>query len=193
MVVITSVVTERQQGTLAMQILAPSPFSITYLVRGIAWVIVGTGSSTGGFIIAAVAFRLPVSMPQALLTPVVLAIVGLGSYCFGLALGALVMSYPGLIWLFINVGYLSVMTICGVNVPVTYWPRPVQAIANLLPVTHGLAAFRLLLAGGSYASAAVDLAVEIGVAAGWLCVAIGMLSITVRKARRNGTLELSDG
>jgi hypothetical protein len=46
------------------------------------------------------------------------------------------------------------MAVAGANVPVDFWPGPVQAVANLLPVTHGLLAVRQLLDGGGEAAAA---------------------------------------
>jgi ABC-2 type transport system permease protein len=193
MPVIFIVVRERGSGTLAMQILSPSPFVLTYVARGVLWLIVGVGSSTSVFVIAALAFRLPLAMPQALLTPLVLAVMGLTSYCFGLAMGAVVMARPSLQWLAVNIGYLSVLTFAGVNVPVSYWPAPVRIFANALPLTHGLRAFRLLLAAGSYSLAVTSLAEEFMVGACWLMVAIAVLTVAVRMGRRNGTLELSPG
>jgi ABC-2 type transport system permease protein len=193
MPVVLSVVRERGAGTLAMQILTPSPFVLAYLGRGMCWLIVGIGSSTAAFIIAALAFHVPVAMPQALLTPVVLAVIGVTSYCLGLALGAVVMARPSLQWLAVNLGYLSVMTLSGVNVPVTYWPKPVQVLASALPLTHGLKALRLLLAGGSYAAAFADIAAELAVGACWLVIALFVMRLSVHEGRKNGTLELSAG
>lgn len=193
MPVVLSVVRERGEGTLAMQILAPSSFAWAYLGRGICWLIVGIGSSTAAFIIAALVFNLPVAMPLALLSPIVLAAIGLTSYCLGLALGAVVMARPSLQWLAVNAGYLSVMTFSGANVPVAYWPRPIQIVAAALPLTHGLKAFRLLLAGGSFASAGSDVAAELAVGACWLVIALIVMSIYVHNGRKSGTLDLSAG
>jgi len=193
MPVVLSVVRERGAGTLAMQILTPTSFALAYLGRGICWLIVGIGSSTAAFIIAALVFHVPVALPQALLTPAVLAVIGLTSYCLGLALGAVVMARPSLQWLAVNAGYLSVMAFSGVNVPVTYWPKPIQTIASALPLTHGLKALRLLLAGGSYAAAGADLAAELAVGACWLVIALSLMTLSVHQGRKNGTLELSAG
>jgi ABC-2 type transport system permease protein len=191
MPVVLSVVRERGAGTLAMQILTPSPFALAYIGRGICWLVVGIGSSTAAFIIAALAFQLPVAMPQALLTPVVIAVIGVSAYCLGLALGAVVMARPTLQWLAVNLGYLSVMTLSGVNVPVSYWPKPVQVLASALPLTHGLRALRLLLAGGSYAAVGSAIAAEAAVGASWLVIALFVMTLSVHNGRKNGTLELS--
>jgi ABC-2 type transport system permease protein len=192
-VVILAVTRERGEGTLALQLLAPSryAFALTYLTRGLCNLIVGIGSSTGAFIIAALLFRFPVAFPQVLLTPLMMAVMGLAAYCFGLTLGAAVMARPGLQWIALNLGYLSVMTFGGVNVPTTYWPRPIQVIADALPMTHGLAAFRLLLDGGPAGKIADGLAAEAAVAACWLMVALAILSFAVWSGRRKGTLEFA--
>lgn len=191
MAVVITIARERGEGTLAMQVLAPSSFSITYLARGAYTFIVGTASSTAAFVIGVFAFSVPVAMPQALLTPLFLLVMAMTSYCMGLALGVVAMARPSLQWLAINIGYLSVMTVAGVNVPVSYWPKSVQVIAAILPLTHGLQAFRLLLSGGSYAVIGQDLAGEVIVGACWLTVGLFLLTLAVRKGRVNGTLELA--
>jgi len=193
MAVVLTVVRERAEGTLAFQLLAPPPFILTYLARGIYGVVVGVGSSTAAFVIATAAFRVPVSMPEALLAPVAIAVMGLTSYCAGLAIGAVIMARPSLQWLAANVGYLCVMTFAGVNVPVSYWSPPIQTVASALPLTHGLLGLRLLLAGGPLSTVAADLAVEAAVGAAWLAVAISILHIAVRSGRRSGAIELSAG
>jgi ABC-2 type transport system permease protein len=48
-------------------------------------------------------------------------------------------------------GYFMIL-LCGINFPLTSLPAEVQAIGNLLPVTHGLLAIREVIDGASYAS-----------------------------------------
>lgn len=193
MPVVFTVVRERGAGTLAMQILTPSSFALAYLARGTCWLIAAIASSTAAFTIVALAFHLPAAMPQALLTPVVLTAIGLTSYSLGLTLGALVMARPSLQWVAVNTGYLSIMTFSGVNVPVTYWPRPIQAIATALPLTHGLTALRLLLAGGPYTTAAQNTAEELAIGTAWLTIALTLITLAVHNGRKNGTLGLKTG
>jgi ABC-2 type transport system permease protein len=189
--VVLTLVSERDAGTLTMQVLAPSPLALTYLGRGAYAFIVGIGSSTAAFVIGALIFRLPVAMPAALLTPLCLAVMAFTSYCYALALGVAVMARPSLSWLTINVGYLSVMTFSGVNVPVAFWPAPVRVLASVLPLSHGLTALRLLLAGGSYVVAVSGLAIELAVGAGWLTVGLCLLGFAVHRGRVKGTLDLT--
>lgn len=190
-VVILSTVRERNSGTLPLQVIAPTPFVLTYLARGIYTLVVGVGSSSAAFAVVVVLFGVPVLMPQALLTPVFLAVIGLCAYCFALAVGAVVMRLPAMQWLALNMSYLSVMAFGGVNVPVSFWPPPLRALAQVLPLTHGLAALRGFLAGGSVGDILRDVGLELTVGAGWLAAAIAFLQHAVRHGRHDGTLELS--
>jgi ABC-2 type transport system permease protein len=81
--------------------------------------------------------------------------------------------------------------ICGVVVPVAFWPSWVQALAAVLPVTHGLSATRLMLAGGRPADVAVGFLLEAAVGACWLVLGVLTLDRTVHAARRTGAIELS--
>jgi ABC-2 type transport system permease protein len=191
MAVIMAVVRERNEGTITLQVISPAPFTWTYIARGACNFIVGIGSSAAAFVITAAVFQVPVEMWKGLLTPLALAVMAVTSYCFGLAIGALVMAKPGFQWLAINCGYLSVMTFSGVNVPTSYWPAPIRVIAQGLPLTHGLLGWRLLLSGGSFRSAAGDIAVELCLGLCWLAVAVVLLQRSVFLGRRQGTLEIS--
>jgi hypothetical protein len=53
--------------------------------------------------------------------------------------------------------------------------------------------FRLLLAGGSYATAFADIAAELAVGACWFVIALFVMRLSVHEGRKNGTLELSAG
>src|SRR6266508_1871572 len=43
-----------------------------------------------------------------------------------------------------NLSYTGMMLVCGVMVPVGFWPGWVQALAHAIPLTRGLAAIRTL-------------------------------------------------
>jgi ABC-2 type transport system permease protein len=191
MVVITTTVRERGQGTLALQVAAPADFALTYLARGAYCLLVGIVSSTGVFAAAAMIFRLSMPFPQVLLVPFFLALAGCSAYGLGTAVGALVLRRPGLQWLALNTGYMSLMTFCGVNVPVDHWPAPIAALAELLPLTHALQALRDLLAGAPASTVLAGLGCEALVALAWTALGVVLLERAVAGERRRGTIELS--
>ena len=82
------------------------------------------------------------------------------------------------------------MTVAGVNVPVDFWPGPVEAVANLLPVTHGLLAVRQLLDGSGLAAVAPQVGAEVLVGAGWLAASWLSYRRFFRRARATGAFDV---
>ncbi len=66
-----------------------------------------------------------------------------------------------------------------------------QAVAQGLPVTHGLAAVRAMLAGGAPDEVARQAALELAVAVGWFTVALLTFRRFAESGRRNGSIEFS--
>jgi ABC-2 type transport system permease protein len=167
-IVVISVSVERFQGTLPLFAASPASPMLIYLGRGLHWMATGLATSTITLTLLPPLFGLSFSPARVAACLPVLVVIAVSSYCYGSFLASLVARFPQFNWLALNVGYLSVMTVSGVNVPVDFWPGPVQAVANLLPVTHGLLAVRQVLDGGSLAAAAPQVGAELLVAAGWL-------------------------
>ncbi|MER5750816.1 ABC transporter permease [Streptomyces sp. NPDC002088] len=189
--VITCTVRERALGTLALQVAAPADYSITYLGRGIYCLIVGIVSSTSVLFVAAAVFGIHLPFPGLLLVPALMLVTGASAYALGIAIGAVVMRFPALQFLALNLAYLSLMTFCGVNVPVSYWSTPVSTVAQVLPLTHGLDALRLALSSGNTPDVLSSVGQEIVVGAFWLLAGILLLKQAVAGERRRGTIELS--
>jgi ABC-2 type transport system permease protein len=80
--------------------------------------------------------------------------------------------------------------VAGVNVAVDFWPGPVQAVANLLPVTHGLLAVRRLLDGSGLDAVAPQVAAEVLVGAGWLAVSWLSYRRFFRRARATAAFDV---
>jgi ABC-2 type transport system permease protein len=70
------------------------------------------------------------------------------------------------------VGY-TLLVVCGVNFPITALPPAMQAVSNLLPVTHGLLAIRAVIDGAAYGSVLPHILAELAIgllfslAGGW--------------------------
>jgi ABC-2 type transport system permease protein len=84
---------------------------------------------------------------------------------------------------------IVLMSICGVVVPVTFWPGWVQAVANVLPVTHGLEAIRVLLDEGPFDKIVEGVALEFVVATSWLALSILLIDRLAEGGRRDGSIE----
>ena len=84
------------------------------------------------------------------------------------------------------------MALCGVDVPPSVLPAPVRALSEVLPLTHGLMAVRLVLAGRSLTAAAGPLALELATGAGWFLAALLILRRLETRSRRDGRILFAD-
>jgi len=125
-----------------------------------------------------------------------LIVVAATTYCLGLAVAAVVLAATNLRNLASNLSYTGMMLVCGVMVPVGFWPGWVQALAHAIPLTHGLAAIRTLATppdGTSVAgSVATTCALAVAVGLGWLVTAAVLLECLAALGRRRGSIELAD-
>lgn len=186
-IVVMSMAGERFQGTLVPLLSAANHPAAVLLGRGLNWVMSGMITSFATLAILPPVFGVPVSVPRLIGCIPILAVIGVSGYLYGSFLGGLVLRFPQMDWLVLNVGYVLVMTFAGVNVPVSYWPAGIRAVANVLPVTHGLQAIRTLIAGGEARMVVTAVAQELLVAAGWAVMAMASYGAFARNARRNGT------
>jgi ABC-2 type transport system permease protein len=189
--VIGGTVGERFAGTIPLQLAASGNFIASYLARSSYCILVGLVSSSVAFYGLTAAFSVPLVWPASALVPLLILLTGFAVYCFGFAVASAVMSAPTLALVAINFSYLSMMTFCGVNVPVGYWPTPVQAFAQAFPVTHGLLAVRELISAAPVAEISWNCLLTLVVGLGWMTVGIAAFRFSVHAGRRKGTLELS--
>ena len=185
-IIVLSASGERYYGTVSAIMATPAQPVIALLGRGMHWVLSGTVTSMITLSILPLVFGVSLSPMQLLACLPVVLTVGICCYGYGSALGGLTLRFPQWDWLIMNLGYLTVMTIAGVNVPVSFWPRPIQVLAELLPVTHGLRAVRAIAAGEPLSPIIVHVGWEILVGIGWFAAATVSYAIFVRHARTRG-------
>jgi ABC-2 type transport system permease protein len=89
-----------------------------------------------------------------------------------------------------NLAAYTMMVICGVNFPVTALPPAVQAVSNLLPVTHGLLAIRAVIDGASYASVLPHILAEIAIGALFALAGVWFFWNRLYVTRKEGRFEL---
>lgn len=189
MIAVTSMVDERSAGTLPLLMVAPTSHVPIYLGRGVHWLASGLASSLIAWFLLPPLLGVPLPWPQALYAVPLIVVVGLASYCYACFLSALTVRWMGLEWVVLNLGYLTIMTFCGVNVPVSFWPAPIELVVQVLPVTHGLEAVRTALNGGALSEVLALAGLELLVGLGWVLVAVLSIDRIVSKGRVDGSLE----
>ncbi len=192
LLVCASTVSERCTGSLALIEAAPSDTFLVLAGRGAQWMPGGVATSLICLLVIGRAFHLVWTPGQvAALIPLVI-LASMSSYCLGLALGAVVLSVPGVRNVVTSVVAAALPVVCGVVVPLGEWPSAVRAVGLCLPLTHALAAVRAMADGGAPMTFIREAGVAVVAAAGWLAVAWLVVRWTLERARRRGSIEIGD-
>lgn len=190
--VVNSTTWERRAGTLPLLVAAPTGTLVVFAGRSLVWVASGTTTSLISLFALGALFGVPMAMPGSLAVIPLVALISVTTYCFALTLGGLVLRAMELRNVVGNVTHLTMMAICGVQVPVSFWPQGIEFVAAVLPLTHGLQAIRTAFAGGPAVAVLTQAAWELLVGAGWLALAALVFNRLAEHGRRDGTIEFGD-
>lgn len=193
LLVVSTTTRERYSGTLPLLVASPQRLWPVFLGRSVQWLPSGIATATVVLFLVGPAFGVRFSLVTGILAFFALGLVALTTYGFGLALAALALRFMRLRNWATNLSYTVMMLICGVMVPVGFWPLWVQIIANALPLTHALDVIRHLEAGDSVPGHIwLRIAVSVLVALVWFIVGAVSLELLAKNGRRNGTIEFAD-
>jgi ABC-2 type transport system permease protein len=180
---------ERWEGTLPLLVASPTSPVVVFSSRGAYLAVDGTLSALGGLFIAGPAFGLPLPWPRVLAVVPLTGVVAFASYCFGTFLAGIVFRWRAANSLFVLVGYVGLMTICGVNVPLSYYPDALEWASRFLPLTNGLLAIRGVFGGAAWSWIIGHAALEAAVGIGWMTTALFSFNRLAAGGRRDGTLD----
>ncbi|MFE5867717.1 ABC transporter permease [Streptomyces roseifaciens] len=191
LVVIASSSWERRAGTLPLLAAAPAKPVWVFVGRSIHWPVSGAGTSLVALFALGPAFGLRWSAGQVPVAVCLVLLTALTTYFVGLFLAALVLNADGMRNVVSNGAYLIMMAVCGVQVPVDYWPAWVGRLAECVPLTHLLRALRSLLDGSSLATVGTQAAGGLLVGLLWLGAAHLAFASLLKRSRRAGTLDFT--
>jgi ABC-2 type transport system permease protein len=183
---------ERMEGTYAFLVVSPSSIIPSILGRSSIWLLNGIATSLTTFVILVAVFRMPLPMPEGLLAPVLLIPICASAWAFAFLLGAVVIRVPRLRNFVHNIASITLTAICGVAVPIAFWPDWVRYAAHVLPVTHGLQAMRLLLGDGGMWDIATGIALEMLVGTAWLGLGMLVVDRLAEAGRADGSIEFTN-
>lgn len=181
--------TERWAGTLPLLVASPSSPVVVFASRGAYMAVDGSLSALGALFVAGPAFGLHLPWPRVLAVVPLTAVVALASYCFGTFLAGVVFRYRGINSLVVLTGYIGLMTVCGVNVPLSYYPAALDWLSHGLPLTNGLLAIRSVFAGAAASTVVGHAALEAAVGVGWMTVALLTFNRLASQGRLDGSLD----
>jgi ABC-2 type transport system permease protein len=190
-IAVASTAWERWAGTLPLLVASPSWPVVVFAGRSVTFIGDALLTSLGSFFAAAAIFSLPLPWPRVLLIVPLMLLVAVSSYMLALFLGGLVLRAMSTRNVVSNLATGTMMAIGGVAVPVSYYPEPVQWLAQVLPLTHGLQAIRDTLAGEGAATVLSNVALEALVGVGWLGAALLTFNHLAESGRRDGSIEFA--
>ncbi|MDX8031372.1 ABC transporter permease [Lentzea sp. BCCO 10_0856] len=189
MLVCASTSWERMSGTLPLLVASPAaPFTV-FTGRSVQWLLDGLACSTISLLVLPQFLGVQLPLGTRLAVVPLIAVIAVSVYFFGLVLGGLALRAMAARNLIGRVGSIGLMLLTGVQVPVSFWPSPLESLAQLLPLTHGLGAVRAALGNGSASDVLRGIALEIVVGIGWALVAAFTYWRLVESGRRDGTIE----
>lgn len=181
---------ERGQGTLPLLLASPANRLVNFLQRGSVHVLDSLLSVTVAFAVAILVFNVDFSRADWTSVVVAILVATLSTICLGLTLGALALAYADF-FLVVNLLWLVILLVAGVNVPVSALPGWVQVLSQALPFTRSLQAARDAIAGAPLGEIAGLLLAELALASVYLAVGYGVLVALERFAIQRGSYELT--
>ena len=188
-IAVASTAWERWSGTLPLLVASPSSPVLVFAGRSVTFIGDALLTSLGSFFAAAAIFGLPLPWPRVLFIVPLMLLVAVSSYMLALFLGGLVLRAMSTRNVVSNLTTGTMMAIGGVVVPVSFYPEPVQWLAHILPLTHGLQAVRDTLGGEANGTILANVALEALVGLGWLAAALLTFDHLAESGRRDGSIE----
>jgi ABC-2 type transport system permease protein len=180
---------ERWGGTLPLLVASPTSPVVVFSSRGAYLAVDGALSALGGLFIAGPLFGLDLPWPRVLAVAPLTAVVAIASYCFGTFLAGIVFRFRNINSLMVLVGYVGLMTVCGVNVPLDYYPAALEWASRFLPLTNGLLAIRETFEGAPWRTIVGHATLEGAVAVGWMTAALLSFNRLASRGRIDGSLD----
>lgn len=179
---------ERRSQTLATLLASPANRFALFLGRAVPSIFTGFITAVFAFTICSLILHAHFSAHE--LAGIALAGIVASFACtsFGLCLGSLGLRGRS-VSLFADMIGGSMLLLSGANVPLDRLPHAVRLVSNVLPLTHGIQAGRLLGGGGSLAQASHLLVREALVGAIYVCLGVTLLRLFEYEGRRSATLE----
>jgi ABC-2 type transport system permease protein len=189
MYVVQSMCWERWSGSLPLLIASPASPLAVFVGRSVIWIWDGLASAVAALLITAAIFKLPLPWPRVLWVLPLLMLVALTTYLMGSFFGSLALRASNgrntLAAMVVGV----MQAIAGVNIPVSFYPGWIQAIASVIPLTHGLRAIRGVLAGAPTAEITGSALTAAAISIGWGVLAVLSVHVLAESGRKDGSLE----
>ena len=180
---------EREAGTLAYLFGTPANRMAIFFGRAFMHILDGALGVIIAFAWGVVLLGLDLSHTDLSALLLTILITTFSTCGLGLLLGCLSLVTVNVMFVN-NFVYFILLIFSGANVPVTDLPRWMQTISYALPLTRGIAAGRLLIAGAPLRQVAPSLWQELFIGFGYALIGYLLFQWVEIQAKRRGTLEV---
>ena len=180
---------DRWIGAYPLMVIAPSSLAPAVMGRTSIWLPAGMATTLLTLLVMAIAFDLELPWPATIALVPLVFLTSLSTYCFSLFLGALAIRTPRARNFIHSVITIGARAFCGVSVPIAFWPEGVQIAVQILPITHGLQAIRLLLDEAPASQVLMSASLELAVALGWITLAAVAMDRLADAGRADGSID----
>ena len=179
---------EKQFGALSYLLGSPAPRAPLFMGRAFFHILDGLITVTVALPIALLVFHLDVSQTNFLLVGLCVALISVTATGMGFIMGTVTLvSRDG--WMITSTLQIAFYVVIGVNFPVELLPAGLRAISYVLPMTRGIQAARLALAGAGWTEIAPLFFGEILVGAIYIVIGYTIFLIMERISLKNGLLD----
>lgn len=176
-------------GTMILLLATPARLLVVLTGRGLADMANGLVTAAIGLAVTFAALGLATEVHLVVGAAAILLVISASAYGLALFIGSVMLRFPQLQNAVSNLVGQSMLVLCGVMVPVSFLAPPLQVVAAILPLTHGLEGLRALLAGAGPERVIPPLAREVTVGAAYLVLANLSFAHFLYRARARGTLD----
>ena len=180
---------ERNYQTLSPLLATPANRVALVLGRGIPVIVNGLFVSVFGFAVGVVLLHFRPGWQNLPALGLILLVTVTSCTGLGMLLGSLGLRMRDVFFVS-NLAYFLMLLFCGINVPLHVLPAWMQVVGNSVPLTHGVEAARILVAGGTLDGAAgAELVAEAAVGAVYIAVAFALFRFFEWQGRSAGVFE----
>lgn len=181
---------ERNEGTLPYLFGTPANRMLIFLGRAFMNIMDGALGVVIAFVWGVLLMGLDLSNTNLAALALTIFLTTLSTCGFGLLLGSLALVTVNVMFIN-NLVYFLLLIFSGANVILASMPGWVQAVSSILPLTRGIAAARMLVAGAPISEVSPLLLGELGIGIMYGLLGYMMFTLFEFEAKRRGTLELA--
>lgn len=179
---------EKQFGALSYLLGSPAPRAPLFMGRAFFHILDGLTTVLVALPVAILFFHLDMSQTNFLLVGVCVLLITITSTGMGFLMGTVtLLSRDG--WMITSTLQIGFYVVIGVNFPVDLLPPALKALSSALPMTRGIQAARLALAGADWSQVAPLLLGEVLIGLVYILVGYASFLITERVSLRTGVLD----